>query len=185
MYLWLIVIFIFGGFLLLNSATITNTSEELTKKCSKCQVPMRSRTWDGIYDFFTGQTHATFGNLCLTCKPYYNENDSYWWWRYQPYYWQKKYQHCDKYGCGGSHDKSLCPEETALKPLDCSAMKYTPYDSRGYGWTDKEFYQNRASFCSKNPNHIYCPNSFDASDMTKGLSDCPTSAEAWSTIPIG
>src|SRR3990172_2872566 len=117
MYLWITVILIL---LIISQAKYTTTEQ-----CPG--VPTRSQTIDGFYNFWSGKTRASFANLCSTCKPYGNESDTYWWWRFQPYYWQRQYQHCSKYGCGGSptglskgqisssrgtgsHDQSLCPK---------------------------------------------------------------------------
>jgi hypothetical protein len=151
----------------------------------------RATTIDGFHNFHSGENLASFGNLCLTCKPYGDVDDTYYWWKYQPYYWQKQYQHCDKYGCGGSHDKSNCKQE--FKPLNCSDMKYVQYDSRGFGegTNDPLFYQNRAAFCAKYPNSIKCPNSFVSGTMCSSKTGlptstdlCPTGKEAWTTTNI-
>ena len=150
--------------------------------------PARVTQIDGYYDFARGKADAAYGNLCLTCKPYGNKSDVYWWFKLSPYYWQKQYQHCDKYGCGGSHDKSLCPQP--FKPLDCADVKNAPYTPVYDDVTEKcepndkmaLFFQNRASYCGKYPNDSHCPNHFADPRLRTDKSD---PKEPWSTTPVG
>jgi hypothetical protein len=119
-------------------------------------IPTKTVTYDGFYDFASGKTYASYGNLCLTCRPYGNVSDTYHWMKYEPYYWQRKYQHCDKYGCGGSHDPSLCPIETAPTFKGCNGhpelAKYEPTSD-----SPALLYDNRSEFCNRTPQDPRCP----------------------------
>lgn|SRR3989338_3472028 len=100
--------------------------------------------------------HHRYTNLCLTKDPYYNQQQTYDFWRRFPQRYQQQYQTCNRYGC---------PSIGSLSPQPHESQSSLGSDVTQATSPELQYYENPTLYCQAYPNRYPCPNSWNTSDL--------------------